>query len=308
MAAPTAPAGSTTSAPGPSSGPNKALIGGLVALVVLLAAGLIAVLVTRGGDDDNVASEGTTSLPAGTGVPTSAPVATTTTTEVLRPSSVDVAVDGDAILGQRVLFMVQPDQTQGIDHVVLVVDGSEVARSAWPANDLGWVPTVSGDHEAEVDLSLDDGTTVSSDTTSFTVDLDPAVTSAIDRLAAALGAHDWATVRSIEPDKATNSDAALERGYAGLVRDTFVPTVAKRPRGSGSVRVHGGLVAEMQDKTRLFCATWDVDPVSGTVNELGKDGGIAWTRLLRDAPAGTTPDELQAEIEARCVPGVDLPG
>jgi hypothetical protein len=130
-------------------------------------------------------------------------------------------------------------------------------------------------------------------TTVPTPSLPTDVVAIANTLAARLSAHDFASVRILEPSKADWTDEYFESLDHDLVHDTVFP-LRTTDAGSGWTALEGGLVAEETGRTRLFCFRWTVNPSLRQIDETGP------TRLVRDMAPGVDVQSLAAEIRSTC--------
>jgi hypothetical protein len=128
-----------------------------------------------------------------------------------------------------------------------------------------------------------------------------AVLDALDvaqKLASALGSHDWATARAIDSARRALSDQQFQEQYGDLKKSTAV-LVRWTPHGGTAYQLRLGLVAHQASpegpRTQIFCVDWQVAPHAPSVTQLPN------ARTLGNKRDGwVEPRELVGQIRSGC--------
>lgn len=214
------------------------------------------------------------------------------------------ALPANPQVGQDLSIPVFSDSTASVDETILYEGDHVVNRTHGLAPAVSWTPKSAGDYKLKVVLSIDGGDQVVSPVLDVQVGqsqsappgVDPKVVSTAMKLVAAINKRDWDRYRQLDPGKADWTNATLDDQYRGLVRDLLVP-LAGSDQGAGTTRLRAGLVAQEQQRTSLFCVTWDVNPTQTQVRQV-------YGRRLGDAlPPGTPASQVQDRLAAACSGG-----
>jgi tRNA A-37 threonylcarbamoyl transferase component Bud32 len=126
----------------------------------------------------------------------------------------------------------------------------------------------------------------------------------MQQLSDAYANEQWPLVRQLEPGKASLSDANFVNGWRPL-RQGFVYPVDRSIDG-GLARWRIGLIGHEtwngNDLTTLFCLTWTVDPVSGSVSQTNEDNVTVYGSQVGQElrPGFVDPSDLRKLIDQNC--------
>ena len=114
----------------------------------------------------------------------------------------------------------------------------------------------------------------------------------------------WDLVKVLEPEKTTYTTASFVNGWRPLRQGFIYPVDRRIADGQAIWRI--GLIGHEtwngSDLTTLFCVTWAVDPVSGTVVQTNQDNVIVFGSQpgQPQQPGFVDPAELRPTIENTC--------